>query len=591
MPLNMARGAFVRVFPLVLSLTAGLWGCGGGPKQGPEAKRPIIPPAAVAQNQMVAAANPLAAEAGLRILRDGGSAVDAAIAAQMALAVVEPQSSGIGGGGFLVSYARKNGDIDAYDGRATAPASSGENLFLDKTGKPLPWLDANIGGRAVGVPGLVAMLRQAHRDHGKLPWDRLFKPAIDLARDGFPVGARLHAMIAAAPSLKDFPESRALYLTETGSPKPIGAILKNVDLADTLAEIAKHGPKAFYRGKIAKAIAKAVTESPKAPAVMTVDDIKGYGPVKRPALCGFYRVHLICGAPPPSSGGIAVLQVLGMLQGFDISGPKSKDAKAWHLILEASRLAFADRDTYVADPAFAAVPTQGLLDPNYLSARAAEIDPSRDRGAKPLFPGVPVPADLKRFPANPGTEETGHSTTHLSVIDRDGNAVALTSSLNIPFGSRITVKGFPLNSELADFDFTPVVAGGPAPNRVEPGKRPRSSMSPTLVLGGDGSLVMTVGAVGGSNAIGHVLKTLVGVLDWDLDMQEAVSLGSILNKNGATMMEDGAGLDALGARLAAMGHETKFTRFRSGLHGIRARADGTLEGGADHRQDGVALGD
>ncbi len=536
-------------------------------------------------SHMVAAAHPLAAEAGLEMLRAGGSAVDAAIAAELVLTLVEPQSSGIGGGAFLIHVEKKTGKVESFDGRETAPAGASERLFLDADGQPLGFYDAVVGGRSVGVPGLLRMFELAHRAHGKLPWKRLFAPAIRHADAGFPISKRLHRMIANAKHLDAFAETAAYFLNADGTPKPAGTHLKNPALAETLRRIAEGGAARFYEGEIAAAIAKTVTTASRNPGVMTVADLAGYRAVKREPVCRAYRGMRVCAMGPPTSGGVTLLQILGMLEGFDLEALGPGSAEAVHLIAEASRLAFADRNRYLADPDFVPQPVGALLAPSYLKRRAGQISRTKSLGqAKPGTLAGIVPTH--RFAGWP--EST--STTHLSVVDGAGNALALTASIESPFGARLMVNGFLLNNELTDFAFLPAKAGRPMANRVQPGKRPRSSMAPTLVFGPDGHLRLSLGSPGGPYIIGFVLKTLIGVLDWKLPLQEAIALPNFVNRNGETELEAKTALEAMAPALEAMGHRIRFRDLPSGLHGIERKGD-TLFGGADPRREGIALGE
>jgi gamma-glutamyltranspeptidase/glutathione hydrolase len=542
---------------------------------------------------MVAAANPLAAQAGLSILRMGGSAVDAAIAAQMVLTLVEPQSSGIGGGAFLLHFKPGNPEenvepvFHAYDGRETAPASATDSLFLNSIGRPLPFRFRESGGRGVGVPGLLRMLEMAHRQHGKLPWSRLFDQAILLAEKGFDVSPRLHAMIKRDRHLKKFPVARRYFFTEDGQPLPIGTRLRNPALAQTLRLIASGGADAFYTGGIAGDIAAAVRETSHLPAQMTALDLARYRAKGRQILCRPYRKWRVCSMPPPTSGGIATLQILGMLERFDLDRMEPGSLQAVHLISEASRLAFADRGHYVADPDFVAVPTNGLLDSDYLRQRGRLISAVQSMGK--ALPGAPPQTASLDFAPDTG-DQRPISTSHLSIVDASGQAVSMTTTIAMPFGSRIMVRGFLLNNELTDFAAEPNVNGRPVANRPGPRKRPRSSMTPVIVTDSDGRLRMIVGSPGGSSIIGYVTKALIGVLDWKLSMQEAIALPNHVNKNGQTELEKGTSLEFLKPSLEALGHSVRIRPKTSGLHGILVRPNG-LEGGADPRREGIAVGD
>jgi gamma-glutamyltranspeptidase/glutathione hydrolase len=553
----------------------------------PEAIPTPAPGAPVrARRYMIAAASPLAAQAGLEMLRAGGSAVDAAIAAQMVLNLVEPQSSGLGGGGFLMHFNAKTGDIAAYDGRETAPAAARPDMFLGDDGTPMKFYEATVGGLAVGVPGLLRMLEAAHRENGRLPWAKLFAPAIKLAEEGFAMSELLNAMVARDANLKTFIGAATYFFDADGEARPAGTMLTNRPLAETLRLIARGGAEAFYTGPIARDIVRAVREARINPGTLRMADLAAYKARKREPVCLFYRVWLICGMPPPSSGGITTLQILGILQAFDLGSLTPVSAKAVHLFAEASRLAFADRNTYIADPGFVPVPTAGMLDPGYLSLRAGEIAAGRSLGK--AQPGMPsVETGFRHTPDDPAR---GVSTTHLSVIDANGNAVAMTTSIETTFGSRIMVRGFLLNNQLTDFSFRPENDGGPVANRLQPGKRPRSSMAPTLVFDGQGRVVMALGSPGGSRIIGYVAKTLAAALDWKLDIQAAIDLPHFINRNGATELERGTPLEALAPALEALGHKVTVRRLTSGLHGIMVSGGG-LTGGADKRREGVAMGD
>ncbi len=537
-------------------------------------------------DQMIAAGHPLAARAGLDILRRGGSAVDAAIAAEMVLNLVEPQSSGIGGGAFMLHYAAKSGAIDTYDGRETAPKSANPYMFLDGTGKALEWSKAATGGLGVGVPGLLRMLELAHKEHGRLPWADLFQPAIKLATDGFPISERLAGQIAKTEGLKENPRSNLYFFENDGSAKKAGTILKNPDLAKTLKRVAENGADAFYSGDIAKAIAKTVSTASVNPVVMKVEDIAAYQAKKRPPVCLPYRTWLVCGMGPPSSGGLTVLQILGILRKFDLEALGPDSVEALHLIGEASRLAFADRNTYIGDPDFVPVPAAGLLDPDYLDLRAKEI--SRDKARGKRQPGMPGGSVELRFQPS-GDDDEGFSTTHLSIIDKDGNAVSMTASIERAFGSRLMTRGFLLNNQLTDFSFTPNKNGGPVANRAGAGKRPRSSMAPTLVFDGEGNVHMAIGSPGGSRIIGFVAKTLIAALDWDMDIQDAIDYPNVLSRNGPLEIEKGTRLEDKIPDLEALGHTTKLFSHSSGLNGVKRTWSG-LEGGSDKRREGVALG-
>ena len=555
----------------------------------PEGPSALLAPTAQgpvqAAHHMIVAANPLAAEAGRDILRAGGSAVDAAIAAQMVLNLVEPQSSGIGGGGFLMHFAQANGAIESYDGREVAPASASPEMFLDVDGKPRGFRDVVAGGLSVGVPGVLRMLELAHKDHGKLAWRDLFTPAIRLAEAGFEVSPRLHDAIVHDTQLKNFPASARYFYDAKGQARPVGYRLKNPEFAATLRVIAARGADAFYSGPIARDIATAVSRAPRNAVAMTEQDISTYAAERRDPVCSIYRVWVVCGMGPPSSGGIATLQILGLLEGTKIDKLAPASLDAVHLIAEAGRLAYADRNRYVADPSFVLVPTASLIDPGYLAGRAKLISPQRSMGR--AQPGTIAGQQALYAPAE---DERGVSTSHLSIVDDAGNAVAFTTSIESAFGSHVMVRGFLLNNQLTDFSFAPTVGGKPALDRAEPGKRPRSTMAPTLVFDGTGQLVLAAGSPGGARIIGYVANALIGSLDWGLDPRAAAALPHFANRNGATELEADTPVTALKAGLEARGHTVEIDSMTSGLHIIRRGPDGWI-GGADPRREGAVLGD
>jgi len=544
-----------------------------------------------AERHMVAAANPLAAEAGLEILRAGGSAVDAAIAIQLVLNLVEPQSSGLGGGAFLLHFEAASGagggTVTTYDGRETAPAAATPALFLKPDGTRMKFWDAVVGGRSVGAPGLARMLELAHRDHGRLPWAKLFAPAIDLAERGFEVSPRLHGLIARDKYLKTFPAAAAYFYDRAGEPRPVGHRLRNPAFAQTLRQLASRGATALYQGPLAAEIVAAVQGAPGNPGLLALEDLAGYRAVRRAPLCAPYRAWRVCGMGPPTSGGVAVLQMLGILERFDLGALDPNGPEALHLIAEAGRLAFADRGLFLGDSDFVPVPLDALLARDYLRGRSQLISTATSLGANGGKARPGLPAQQGAMPA----QEDPPSTSHLVVVDAQGNGVSMTSSIEGAFGSRLMVGGFLLNNELTDFSFRPKTKKGrPVANRVQAGKRPRSSMSPMLVLDGEGDLTLAIGAPGGSRIIGYVLRAILGILDWNLDPQAAVSLPHVVNRNGKTDLEKGTPVAAQKAALEALGHEVRIRKMTSGLHAIKVTAQG-LEGGADPRREGVVLGD
>ena len=571
-------GIFVGAFITLCALPAFLFSLGVTAMAAEPA------PPARAGEAMISAANPHAARAGQDILSQGGSAIDAAIAAQMVLGLVEPQSSGIGGGGFLLHFNATSGAIESFDGRETAPASADGALFRKADGELMSWPEAAAGGLSVGVPGVLRMLELVHRIHGRLPWARLFEPAIRLAEQGFIVSPRLAQSIAGNPELADFPAARAYFFID-GAPLEAGTRVLNLAYARTLRTVAAGGADTFYHGDIAADIAAAVAGAVRNPGAMTVADIEAYEARQRPPVCAAYRVYAVCGMGPPSSGGLTSLQILGLIEGFDIAGAGANSLTAIHLIAEASRLAFADRALFLADSDFVEVPVAGLLDTGYLAERAALIRLDKSMGKA----GAGAPPGSKRRAYAAIEPEHGKSTSHLAVVDARGNAISFTSSVERGFGSRLMVRGFLLNNQLTDFSFEAEQGGAPVANRVEGGKRPRSSMAPSLVFGPDGRLLLSIGSPGGSRIIGYVTLALIASLDWQMDPQAAVSLAHHVNRNGATDLEEDSELAALAAALEALGHDVKIRALTSGLHAVRVTAAG-LEGGADPRREGVALG-
>ncbi len=548
----------------------------------------------IARDFMVAAAHPLATEAGYEILKAGGSAIDAAIAMQMVLTLVEPQSSGIGGGAFLMHFDGTR--VQAFDGRETAPAAVDEKLFSGADGKPLDFQDAMTSGRSVGTPGVLRMLELAHKEHGTLPWADLFAPAIRLAERGFPVSPRLATLLSLESHLQKDPEAAAYFYDAGGRPWSAGHVLKNPALAETLAEIARGGADAFYRGQIARDIEAKVKSHPVYPGALSAKDLADYRAKRRNPVCAPYRVWTVCGMPPPSSGGIAVAQLLGILETKDMRALAPVDGRlrpeAVHLFSEAGRLAYADRARYVADTDFVPLPGKGvasLIDPRYLVARAQLIG---DRSMGVAQPGVPPGTRVAR-----GDDVSAErpSTSHIVVVDAKGNTVSMTTSIEAAFGSRQMVRGFLLNNQLTDFSFQPADANGPIANRVQPGKRPRSSMAPVLVFDKGGKkFVMALGSPGGSAIINYVAKVLVGTLDWGLNMQQAIDLPNFGSRNGPTELEQGRVTDELVSALRARGHNLRVMEQTSGVQGIMrldVHGKAVWFGGADPRREGTAKGE
>ena len=557
-----------------------------------------------AERHMAAAANPLAAEAGREMLRQGGSAIDAAIAMQAVLTLVEPQSSGIGGGAFIMLW--DGHTVHAYDGRETAPAGATERLFLKADGQPMAFTAAQIGGRSVGTPGVLRALEMAHKKTGHLPWARLFEPAIRLSEQGFAISPRLHSLIAADRFIPHSPEMAAYFLNADGTPKATGTRLKNPALAAVFKRIAKEGPDALYHGPIADEIARKVQGQRNAGSLSQAD-LAGYVAKERAPLCSDYKRWKICGMPPPSSGGIAIAQIMGTLQALEARDPRLAIApmtplnsaspagleptpKAVHLIAEAGRLAFADRALYVADADFVPVPVAGLVAPDYLAQRATLIGERSLGVAKPGQPaGIQVAYAPDRSPLR-------ISTSQVVAVDDQGGAVSMTTTVEAAFGSHLMVQGFLLNNQMTDFSFIPEENGQPVANRVQPGKRPLSAMAPTLVFDRQsGELLATLGSPGGSQIIEYVSKSLVAMLDWQLDPQAAISLPNFGSRNGATELESGLFSPALKQALKDKGHALSEIEMTSGIQAIVRTRDAQgkvmLSGGADPRREGEALGD
>lgn len=564
----------------VVSLAALATACSTAPTEAPKVSGPA--PAASTRGQvMVAAANPLAVEAGLNVLKKGGSAADAAVAVQAVLGLVEPQSSGLGGGSFMTYYDARTGKVTAYNGRETAPAGASPDMFM-ANGKPISFFDALVSGRATGVPGAVAMLSMAQAEHGKIAWKDLFVDAERLADEGFVVSPRLAGMISGPAPQAKRPDATAYFTKPDGARYAAGDVLKNPAYAATVRKIAAEGPKALLEGSIAEAIVAKVSEGP-LPGSMTLADLKAYKPKSGPAVCNPYRIYVVCTPHGPSSGA-ALLEALGILERTDIASRGPNDPQAWFLFAQASRLMYADRDRYFGDPAFVDVPVKGLLEPTYLDERAKLIGtvagpapaPGNPKGAGPRAP------DATREPAG---------TTHFVIVDAAGNVVSMTTTVESIFGTGRMVGGFFLNNQLTDFSFSPTMSDGvPAANAIAAGKRPRSSMAPVIVLDKQGKFVAAVGSPGGNSILAYNLKTLVGVLDWKLSMQDAIALPNLIARGDNIASEPDKyapgvvdGLAAKGIAFRGSGGEG------SGIHGVIVTPDG-LQGGADPRREGVAKG-
>jgi gamma-glutamyltranspeptidase/glutathione hydrolase len=556
----------------------------GSPDIAPESATGFTEKVVVRANRaMIATANPLATEAGYDILQQGGSAIDAAIAAQMVLGLTEPQSSGIGGGALLLLY--DGMQVVAFDGRETAPAAATPDRFLNTQGKPLALRDAVVGGRSVGVPGVLKMLDMAHKQYGKLPWATLFQPAMRLAEEGFPISRRLHLLLASDQHLRHIEPTRSYFYQANGTPKAIGTRLRNPDYAHVLKLIGTQGAGAFYRGQLVADMVQTVRQHPTRPGDLTAADFAAYEAKQRQPLQSIYRGHTVYGMPPPSAGGIAVLQILGILEHFDLQSYPPLAVDSVHLIAEAERLAYADRARYAADSDFVDVPVAGLLDRHYLAARSRLLSAMQSLGI--AQPGKPRHTPAIQFGDDCALELP--STSHISIVDAQGRALAMTTSIEAAFGSRIMVNGYLLNNQLTDFSFMPTEQGKPVANCIAAHKRPRSAMAPTLVFDQQGHFTMAVGSPGGSAIINYVARTLIAMLDWHLDPQQAVSLPHYGSRNGPTELEQGRHLEALVPQLEARGHTVALMEMPSGLSAILKTEHG-YAGGADPRREGTAQG-
>ena len=541
-----------------------------------------------AKRFMVAAANPHAAEAGRAVLAKGGNAIDAMVAVQTVLGLVEPQSSGLGGGAFLVYYDAATQKLITFDGRETAPMEATPKLFLDAQGQPLKFMDAVVGGRSVGTPGTVELLHEVHKRFGKAEWASLFEPAQRLATDGFAVSPRLAGLIAAeGDRLKKYVEPRGYFFDASGAPLKEGAILKNPAYADTLKAIAGGGAEAFYSGPIAEAIVKTVREAEGNPGVLSLADFANYKIKEREPVCITYRALDICGMGPPSSGAVAVGQILGIAENFDLRALGPQNAESWRVIGDAQRLAFADRERYLADPDFVPAPIKGLLKKDYLGTRAALLDGDKGLPAEAVKAGEPEWDHALLFGRGEALEMP--STSHFAIVDSEGNVVSMTTTIESGFGSRLMTNGFLLNNELTDFSFKTHDGGLPVANRVEPGKRPRSSMSPTIVMK-DGKPLLAIGSPGGSQIIGYVAQALIAYIDWQMPVEGIVAQPHLINRFGTYDIEAGTAAEELAEPLKALGYEVKAGEMNSGLHAIEITASG-LAGSADPRREGAAVGE
>lgn len=536
-----------------------------------------------AKSAMAVTANPYATYAAEKILRAGGSAIDAGIAAQLVLGLVEPQSSGIGGGAFMLYWDASRKQLSSWDGRETAPQLVDENHFLTTENQPMGFFDAVIGGYSVGVPGVLAMLEASHKKFGKLPWKALFTPAISLATDGFILSPRLHTLLVEMPKVAVNPEITAYFFSDEKTPKPVGTLLKNPAYAAALSKIAAKGSAVFYKGDIANDIVKAVKSDPNRAGLLRKPDLANYKAMERSPVCAAFHSYKVCGAPPPSSGGTTVIAILKMVEAVEDRNPDFSEADFLHTFIEASRLAFEDRNAFVADPDFVDVPTTGLVDPAYLTQRATLID-LKERAEK-VYAGQPPTSASRITSASPELP----STSHFSIVDASGNVLSMTTSIETAFGSRIFVDGFLLNNQLTDFSFTPEnTDGSKIANRIQAGKRPRSSMSPMIVFKDDKPL-LAIGSPGGARIIDYVAGSLYRILAEDEDIAEAISAGHVIAMGDTTELETGRFSEEIKKELQRRGHQFIERDQTSGLHGIMTKDSG-LEGAADPRREGQVLG-
>jgi gamma-glutamyltranspeptidase/glutathione hydrolase len=542
--------------------------------------------AVFASQFMAVTAHPLATESANTVLKNGGSAVDAAVTAQLVLNLVEPQSSGIGGGAFMLYWDAENQMLFSFDGRETAPAAADPDYFRDDAGNVMKWRDARLGARAVGVPGTLHLLHTVHQRFGNHPWADLFAPAITLSREGFSISPRMAKSIEGAQaSLQRFEGTREYFFTEEGNPLPAGHHLANPAFAKTLEIIANEGIAPFYEGVIGAKLIESLQGDSNKPPLMTLRDLADYATLSRPPVCAHYRGKAVCGMGPPSSGALTVGQILQLIERFDLKN-LGASPEGIHLILEASRLAYADRARYMADSDFVPVPVEGLLNADYLRGRSQLIQPATSIGK--ALPGQPpgmatAQASMQQF------EPAG--TSHFSIVDAKGNIVSMTTTIESGFGSMLMTQGFLLNNEMTDFSFRSSKEGRPIANRVEGGKRPRSSMAPTIVFDSKGAPMLVAGSPGGSRIICYVVQALVGVMDWKMNPQQAVSMPHFCNRNGATDLESHHDAEILKAALTGFGHEVRVRNMNSGLHLIQLLPSGQLLGGADPRREGLVLGE
>jgi gamma-glutamyltranspeptidase/glutathione hydrolase len=582
-------GRFTLRSCILLAFITAAVGCAQSPQVVLEDREPEAATGVMAKNLavgeqfMVAAANPHAANAGKRIIEQGGSAIDAAIAIQAMLTLVEPQSSGIGGGGFILYWDNTAKQLYTFDGREVAPQKITPDVFI-KNGEPMKWRDAVVGGKAVGVPGILKALEDAHAQFGTLPWSQLFDDSINLSNTGFKVSPRLATLIELDlhPGLNEFAQAQA-YFKPNGKPLAEGELRKNKKLASTLTKIAQQGTDAFYTGEIARNIVNAVNEVSINPGKLSAADLAQYTAIQRQPMCSSYRVYEVCSMAPPSSGGVTMMQILKLLEGFTLSDYAPESLEFAHLFAQASALAFADRADYVADLSFMGIDAAPLVDADYLRNRAATL--GTDVRYTEASSGRPY-GDLS-YASDDAFELD--STSHIAIVDKQGNAVSMTSSIEFMFGSGIMVDGFLLNNQLTDFAINPIKDGVVVLNAAAPGKRPRSAMSPTMVFTNDGELNLIVGSPGGSRIINYVAQTIINVLDFNLDIQESIDVARITNRNDFTSLEKGTNISQLKAPLEALGHTVRVVDLNSGLHGIQIE-NGKLLGGADPRREGIAIG-